>query len=99
MDLLRRRISALRALPIPRGSVEWAFVARASRRSAAELSPDERHQVAVLCWTWRRRNLPHGLAPKINPNDPLSRDQLALAMGCMPTLAGARADLAGMPRG
>jgi len=94
VDLLRRRIAALKALPMARGSVEWRFVRDVAPRRAIDLSAEQRHQVAVLCWAWRRRNLPSGLAPKINPNDPLSPDRLALALHCTPTLAQARAEAA-----
>jgi hypothetical protein len=94
MDLLRRRVAALRVLPMPRGSAAWRFVKSVGQRRAVDLTPAERHQVAVLCWAWRRRNLPHGLAPKINPSDPLSPEQLALQMQCTPTLALARVEMA-----
>ena len=77
---------------MPRGSADWRFASTVCKRRGIDLDPIERHQVAVLCWAWRRRGLPHGLAPRINPNDPLSPDQLALAMGCTPVLAQAVAD-------
>ncbi len=92
LDMLRQRIAALRALRLPRGTAKGRFVASLQGRLAKDLSPAERHQVAVLCWAWRRRGLPTGVAPKINPADPFSRDRLARALGCGPTLAQARAE-------
>ena len=92
-DLLRRRIEAVRALRIPRGTADGRFVAGLAGRRAIDLSPAERHQVVVICWTWRRRGLERGVVPKVNPADPFSADRLALHLGCGPTLARARVEM------
>ena len=93
-ELLRKRMAALLTLPMAVGSAEARFVSGVCRRRAIELTPEERHQVAVLCWAWRRRTLPDGLAPKVNPADPLSPELLARQMRCTPILAMARLETA-----
>ena len=89
MERVRARMTAARALPIPRGSADGIFLRGIAGKRAIDLSAEQRHQLAVLCWTWRRR-LERGVAPGINPSDPLSPEMLARQMGCTPTLAAAR---------
>ena len=87
--ILERRLRALLTVQLRQGS--RVFLVEASRRRPADLTPRERHRVATLAWEHRRR-LPPGVAPRINPRDPLSPEQAALHAGCPPTLAQARAE-------
>ena len=85
---LERRIAALRLVRLGPGSSERRFVVKICQRRPEELTPQERHHIAQLCWQ-HRRVMPQGLAPRVNPADPLSPDQAALRMGMTPTLATA----------
>ncbi len=88
LDLLRRRIAWLTMLPLT--GLEQAFVGLVERLGPEALIAAERHQVALLCWRWRRHGLPRALVPRINPADPLSPELLAVTLDCTPTVAAAR---------
>ena len=92
LEELARRMAALRSVRLKPGSSERRFVVSVCRRPPEELTAEERHNVAQLCWQ-HRRSLAPGLAPRINPADPLSPDHAAWRMGVTPTLAAAFTDM------
>lgn len=86
LSVIARRMAALRQIPLAPGGADRRFVCAIRHRSPEQLSPDECHQLATLAWK-HRRTLPRGIAPAMNPNDPLSPELGARRLGTTPTLA------------
>ncbi len=91
LALLEQRMAALARLRLAPGGADHRFARSVCLRLPEALTPQERHQVAVMAWRFRT-SLPRALRPAINPADPLSADHAALRMGCTPTVALAHLD-------
>jgi len=65
------RIKAL--LGITLAPADAALVDGLTRRDPKTLTAEHRHWVQRLLWKYRR-DLPRGVAPKLNPDDPIVRE-------------------------
>lgn len=71
-ELARRTIAALQAAGIPAGHADARVLRGLIRADLGRLTAEQRELLRMLTWRWRRR-LPPGLAPKLNPDDPIVR--------------------------
>jgi len=75
-ELAGKTIAALRQVRIPPAHADARALRRLARVDLDRITAEECELVRLLSWRWRRQ-LPAGLAPKLNPADPIVRSMEA----------------------
>lgn len=73
--VMAARIRYLLALTVMAGK-DRTLAEQLGRRDPKTLTPEHRHWVQQLLWRYRRA-LPAGVAPRLNPDDPIVREMEA----------------------
>lgn len=71
-ELARRTVAALRAVRMPAGHADVRVLRSLARCDLDRITAEQRLLLRLMAWRWRR-NIPAGLAPRMNPADPIVR--------------------------